>query len=435
MDNRGLLLQKLSLRLFLLFFFLTFIGTSTGAYQIDSTRVRPKQEMKKNLGRKLIKVPSLIIYSPFWLTERVADFSTNEIILSRPARRFASFIKRIYRVWGFYPTGSYGANPGLSGGLVFSSKKILTEDEMFKIKGTYSTHKYQRYYFRYTPPAKFKSFRDARLMIEYQKKPFESFYGLGGGSRRQNEVAFTLEEGNIVGSFAIPVSPRTKFGFEGSYRIINIFNGEDPDLEGDLDSIKIKLDLDDSDIRSTRFWSGRISIAYDWRDNPVRPSKGGLEQIAMTYHHGVGRDHDLGYLTGQLDLQHFVNLYKERIVAVRLLVEGISRPDNTSPLPFYLKHSLGGKDNLRGFSNRRFVDNHLILMTVEYRYAIYFGADMFIFLDEGRVFNTFRDNFSLSNWRYSAGFGLRLWNREGMILKTEIAFGDEGNRFYLQLLM
>jgi outer membrane protein assembly factor BamA len=435
MDKCGLSLQKLSMRLFLLSCFLAFICTSAGAYQIDSTRVRPKQEMKKSLGRKLIKVPTFIIYSPFWLTEKMVDFSTNEIFLSRPAKRFASLFKRVDRIWGFYPTGGYGGNPGLSGGLVFTSKQVFTKGERLKIKGTYSTHKYQRYYIRYTLPSKFRPFCDTRLLIEYRKKPYESFYGLGGGSHRRDEVAFTLEEGDIVGSFSILLSPRTKFGFEGSYRIINIFDGEDPGLEGDLDSIKSKLNLVEHDLRPTRFWSGGISVAYDRRDNPFQPSQGGLEQIAVTYHHGIERGRDLEYLTGKLDLQHFFNLYKKRIVAVRLFVEGISRAGDTSPLPFYLKPSLGGEDNLRGFSARRFMDNNLALMTIEYRYPIYFGAEMFIFLDEGRVFNSLHENFSLSNWRYSAGFGLRLWNREGMILKTEAGFSEEDSRFYLQLFM
>ena len=74
-------------------------------------------------------------------------------------------------------------------------------------------------------------------------------------------------------------------------------------------------------------------------------------------------------------------------------------------------------------------------MSIEYRYPIYFGADMFIFLDEGRVFNSIRDDFSLKDWRYSAGLGLRIWNRNGLLLKTEFAFSDEGSRFYLQFMM
>lgn len=425
----------LQTRLFHIFCILVIICSSAGAYEIDSTRVRPKPETKKSLGRNFLKVPTYIIYSPFWVTEKVVDISANEIFLSRPAKRFASLFKQVDRVWGFYPTGGYGANPGLSGGLVLTSKKVFTKGERLKIKGTYSTHKYQRYYIRYTLPSKFMPFLDTRLLIEYRKKPHESFYGLGSYSSRQDEVAFTLEEGGIVGSFSILLSARIKFGFEGSYLSTNIFDGEDSDLEGNLDSIKTSLNLGENDLKPTRLLSGGISLTCDWRDNPWQPSRGGIEEIAIAYRHGVGRSHNLEYLTGRLELQHFFNLYKKRILAVRLLVEGIGRPGDTSPIPFYLKHSLGGEDNLRGFSTRRFVDNNLALVTLEYRYPVYFGADMFIFLDEGRVFNSLPDDFSLNDWYYSAGFGLRLWNRGGMILKTEAAFGDEGSRFYLQLFI
>jgi len=435
MNNLKRFAQKQTKTFILIFCFLVLFCFSADAYKIDSTRVRPKQEDNNSLGQKLIKVPTLIIYSPFWITEKVVDFSANKIFLSRPAKRFYSLFKQVDRVWGFYPTGGYGGNSGLSGGLVFTSKQVFTKGERLKIKGTYSTHNYQRYYVRYTLPSKFKPFRDTRLLIEYQKKPYESFYGLGVSSLQDDEVAFTAEEGDIVGSFSLKLSSRINFGFEASYRIINTFDGEDPDMEGNLDSIKSNLSLNDYDLLSTRLISGGISLSYDWRDNPFQPSRGGFNQIDIIYNHGIKRSDDIEYLTGYLDLQQFFNLYKKRILAVRMMVEGINRPDNTSPLPFYLKSSLGGEDNLRGYSTRRFVDYNSALLTIEYRYPVYFGADMFIFLDEGRVFNSLDEDFSLSNWRYSAGFGLRMWNPEGMILKTEVAFGDEGHRFYLQLLM
>lgn len=121
------------------------------------------------------------------------------------------------------------------------------------------------------------------------------------------------------------------------------------------------------------------------------------------------------------------------MLAFRLLVETIDPTGNSVDTPFYLRSSLGGNDDLRGYQTRRFVDNDLALVSVEYRYPILDHVDAFIFLDEGRVFGSITDDFSFRDWRYSTGVGFRVYNVSGLILSTLTAFGDEGTRFYFQL--
>jgi len=105
----------------------------------------------------------------------------------------------------------------------------------------------------------------------------------------------------------------------------------------------------------------------------------------------------------------------------------------TSPaLPFYLKSSLGGVDNLRGYRNGRFLDNDLAMASVEYRYPILEIIDGFVFLDEARVFNNLSDSFKWHDWKYSYGAGVKIFDDKDMMVRTFVAKSKEDSRFYLE---
>jgi outer membrane protein assembly factor BamA len=186
-------------------------------------------------------------------------------------------------------------------------------------------------------------------------------------------------------------------------------------------------------MQAARIWSVGMQLIHDWPDHPGQPSRGGHESISLQYQKGVDRSEDLKYVITRVDIRHYLNIYKKRLLALRVLVEALDRIGNSPAAPFYLRPSLGGGNDLRGYRTRRFTDNNLAMVSIEYRYPIWDAADAFIFLDEGRVFNPFTDSFTFSNWQYSAGGGIRIWSNGGLILSTLVAAGKEGARFYLEL--
>jgi len=125
-------------------------------------------------------------------------------------------------------------------------------------------------------------------------------------------------------------------------------------------------------------------------------------------------------------------LFKKRTLGLRILVESVDRPGASPSLPFYLKSSLGGVDNLRGYRNGRFLDNDLAMASVEYRYPILEMIDGFVFLDEARVFNNLSNDFNWHDWKYSYGAGLRIFNDEDIMVRAFIAKSKEDNRLYLE---
>jgi outer membrane protein assembly factor BamA len=406
---------------------------SADGYEVDTTRVRKPVKEHLNLGQKLLHVPEYAVRLPFLTVEGAVSVVTNEVVLTETVGRIKSMFGRVDRVWGFYPVVGYGSNSGLKGGLSFTSKQVFTKGERLKIKATYSTHDYQRYSLRYGAPNKFGVFRRPYIAASYRKRPWESFYGLGNDSDDDDEVAFTLEKGEFGFGWHHNLFSTTRLNIDNSYRILNIYDGEDPSVEGDLTAIADSLDLTPYDMRSTRIWSFGIGVSHDWRNHEGQPSAGGWETVGISYNKGGGRSGDLEYIVSWLDLRHYLNVFKKRLLVLRVMAEAVDPMGDAPDVPFYLRRYLGGEEDLRGYRTRRFVDNDVALASIEYRWPVWLRLDAFLFLDEARVFRSVTHDFSLNNWRYSAGGGLRVWNNDGVILSTTIAFGDEGMRFYLQL--
>jgi outer membrane protein assembly factor BamA len=269
--------------------------------------------------------------------------------------------------------------------------------------------------------------------VQYRKRPWEYFYGLGNDSRQEDRVAYTREQTAVEAVYRRPISGSLAARVQGAFTVDNIFDGLADHLVTNLDVIRESLNLRRDDTRSTRSVSIGGGIEHDWRDALGQPAYGGIERLTVTYHRGVGRSDDLEFVVTELEVQHFLNVFRNRILAARLLVREIDRPSDAPSLPFYLRSGLGGEDDLRGFSRARFVDNDLALLTVEWRYPVWRVVDGFIFLDEARVFSSLRDDFSFHDWHSSAGFGLRVWSDRALHAKALLAFGEEEPRLYLDL--
>lgn len=408
-------------------------ATTADAYEVDTTRVRKQVKTKRTLGQKLLWLPQTVIMLPLRTVEGTTNFVINDIIITKPVARISTMFAKVDRVWGFYPVIGYGSNSGFKGGFAFTSKQVFTKGERLKIKATYSSHNYQRYTIIYSAPNKFGAFKRPYFAAGYRKRPWESFYGVGNDSREPDEVTFSLEKAYVGVGWHHLLRPKVRLNFDGAYHAQNIFDGENPDFEGSLDSIASNLSLSTDDLSDVRMYSLGATLSHDWRDNEGQPSQGGFEEISVTLNQGVGRSSDLGYTITRLNIRHYVNIFKKRILALRVLAESIDPVGHTPYVPFYLRRYLGGENDLRGYRRRRFVDNDLALVSLEYRYPVWLKLDAFLFLDEARVFESITEDFDLTGWRYSAGGGLRVRNDESLILSMQIAFSDEGTRFYLQL--
>jgi len=175
-----------------------------------------------------------------------------------------------------------------------------------------------------------------------------------------------------------------------------------------------------------------LGARHDSKNRPGNPSAG-IEARATTAIYSQIGDDKFGFWKSTFDLKHFINLYYNRILMLRIAGE-ITEPFSNKDIPFYYLSELGRTGTIRGFERGRFRDRDMVLGTLEYRYPIWFrGIDALLFIDAGKVApDIFNDN-SENKFNVSYGTGIRFWNREGLVSKIEIGWSDDGMRIHFGL--
>lgn len=105
--------------------------------------------------------------------------------------------------------------------------------------------------------------------------------------------------------------------------------------------------------------------------------------------------------------------------------------------------SLGGTQRLRSFDGGRFYAGHMVLYGLEYRLnltderrpfdiiiakGVRTRIQLAFFAERGTVFDTWHDWWKIRKTSYGAGYRIVL---SGIIIRADVAPGDEGGRFLL----
>ena len=164
------------------------------------------------------------------------------------------------------------------------------------------------------------------------------------------------------------------------------------------------------------------AISYDTRSNNYYPLHGLFFKTTITYYHQFSLNNEAAQLLSpcfrrtsgaegvlnsqlstfnfQLDLRHYIPLYKELILAWNFRSE-IAVDNN---VPFQLLPTIGGQDLVRGIRQNKFKDNTLFALQTELRIPIW------RFL-KGAVFASIGDVYDYNNWHWATpkiGYGVGL---------------------------
>ncbi len=419
--------KYISLRSACLLVVLLSLGTTAAAS--DSTSVREPQPPERPFGEKVLDVFSEILKLPVYPVKGLAygavwtaTESPISQLLFRPPADFS-----------VYPIASYSSNAGLKGGLGLYSKNLFHQGDILRLKAYNSTHLYQRYGASLNSPRFFGDRLGLDLAIDYRKRPWESFYGLGNDSREADEVSYTLEQSDFRAALTWRAMGSTTIGFFGGYTICNITDGRNDERPRIISHIADTLGLAFNDYRNTRHLTAGARVEHDSRDHPGRPLKGGREKLLVAYNHGIDRSNDLEFYKVEADVSRYFHLARKRVLKARALFRRVDHDESAPSIPFYLRSALGGEEALRGYRTGRFVDNDLLVASLEYRYPIWTALDGFVFYEQGRAFRSTFDDFVLTEWKYSTGLGVRAWGQDGELGRLFFAVSREGVRFYAQM--
>lgn len=399
---------------------------------IDTTHVRKTEKIKKSTGEIIADIPGEILKFPFYTLE----FVTHTIAFNPPVSEVTKLIDLGAEAKPYIPVAGYGSRSGFKLGFGLRKLKNIAPTDFIKGKWYYSTNDYQSYKLKTRLEKLFTDRLGLDLYFRYKKRPRESFYGVGMDSDKDKEASYTLENTEFKVELPLRTFKKLYFSLIGGYTITNLYDGRHPDFEGDLDSIFDDPDfaLEPGRLDGSRYLTFGSSLEWDNRNSRGQPSRGTHAYASFIRYAGVNRSDGLDFSQYRVDVRQYLNIWRKRILALRAYLQRFDANDaNTLATPIYLASTLGGRDGLRGYSRGRYIDNDLAMVSAEYRYPVYDGIDAFLFLDEGRVYEKMTDEEFFTDWKYSFGFGFRVWNPRTVIATFQVARSDESTKIYFEM--
>ncbi len=286
--------------------------------------------------------------------------------------------------------------------------------------------------FNYTDPA----FSDGRYFLNFGASFFKNatsrFFGLGERTVEAAETNYTAREGRANWRFGVYANEVTQVAIGQRVRDVQLqrgatdlpFTGERfPDVDGvQGESIII---------------GHRASFYYDTRNNLFSPTDGMAVTAYAELNQNVRNGDHPVFSRYELEVKKLFPSESKRAI---LVVRADLQATLGRQVPFFEQSSLGGQNNLRGYGVDRFIDKHLISVSIEERIHLArakvagVAADFEIapFLDTGQVFSSFKD-VSFKDYRMTPGVGFRGIVRPNVVGRIDYGFSKEGGAIFAGL--
>jgi hypothetical protein len=249
------------------------------------------------------------------------------------------------------------------------------------------------------------------------------FYGVGNESVKDDRVNYGLKALEAGGSATLKPWWWYRLGGGVAYR-----RYEDREGSGSHPSIETIPSIVPGLFSDSRYTQTTAFTAIDWRESPGYTRSGGL--YSVTFNDYNDADDVFGFRRLDVDLRQMVPLLKEQwVLAFRGLVTMTDAADNQL-VPYYLLPSLGGSRRHRGYSDFRFQDENLLLVSGEYRWMPSRIVDMALFVDAGKVTSD-RSDLDFNDLKTAYGIGVRIHGPALTPVRIDVAHASEGWRIHL----
>ena len=298
--------------------------------------------------------------------------------------------------------------------------------------GAYTEQIERRLSFSYTDPAFSHGRYSLNFGASYFKNATPRFFGLGQATSESDQTNYTGREARMNWRFGIYANEVTQIAVGQRFRQVSLQRGAT-----DLPFTGEQFSAIDGVQGETLILGHRATFYYDTRNSLVSPTDG----MAVTAYAELNQnirngDHPI-YSRYELDVKKlFPSESKRAILVVRANLQATIG----TQVPFFEQSSLGGQNNLRGFGVDRFIDKHLVSLSIEERIHLVrtkiagTSADFEIapFLDTGQVFNDYRD-VTFTNYRMTPGIGFRGIVRPNVVGRVDYGYSREGGAIFAGL--
>jgi hypothetical protein len=286
-------------------------------------------------------------------------------------------------------------------------------------------------YYEVRGGASFRHLAGNRVRIDLHARRMDApqvhYYGPGNDSSVDAKTNYRLEAGLFDGRIsAMPFRRILSVGATTGYTMLNVGPGQADEIPS---SERLFTPRNAPGInRQTNYLHGGPFIELDWRDQPGDPHRGGA--IGVNYHWNVDRvGGAFSFRRAQMYIEQYLPLLNEkRVIALRARTT-LSYTRSDEVLPYYMQPTLGGPNDLRGYSQFRFYDKNAMVLNAEYRRELGPPLDLVLFTDWGKVFSK-PGALAFSELHGSGGVGFRFKTRSSVIMRIDVGFSQEGVKFW-----
>jgi len=251
------------------------------------------------------------------------------------------------------------------------------------------------------------------------------FYGTGNDTIKGDRVNYRRRSADVGASATFKPVRWYRIGAGVAWQLL-----EDKEGLGTRPSIETRYTTATAPglFTDTRYVQLSAHTAIDWRESRGYTRRGGLYSIGINQYRD--RDERLGFHRVEAELQQNIPILKEHwVLAFRALAQTTTEKDGQA-VPYHLLPSLGGARRHRGYTDFRFQDRHMLLLSGEYRWLPSRVLDMALFVDAGKVAAE-RGDLDLDGLKTAYGIGLRFHGPNVTPLRVDVAKGDEGFRIHI----
>ena len=286
--------------------------------------------------------------------------------------------------------------------------------------------------FNYIDPA----FSNGRYFLQFGGSFFKNatsrFFGLGQDSLEGNETNYTAREIRANWRFGVYANEVTQIALAQRVRDVQLqrgatnlpFTGE---RFGDVDGVT----------GQTTIVGHRVSFHYDTRNNLVTPTDGMAITAYAELNQNLRNNEHPVYSRYEVEVKKLFPSESKRAI---LVVRADLQSTLGTQVPFFEQSSLGGQNNLRGFGVDRYIDKHLLAVSIEERIhiartrlaGVMADFELAPFLDTGQVFGNFKD-VSVKDYRMTPGLGIRGIVRPNVVGRLDYGFSREGGAIFAGL--
>lgn len=316
---------------------------------------------------------------------------------------------------GLYPSSGFA--PGAAFRHAFGHARL-------NIGGAYSVRSYKKAYASLNFPELLNEKLEILTHVNWTDATQVPFYGVGNDTTKDDRVNYGLEGFDVGGTIAL--KPTRWFTIGGGASLLQI---EDRNGEGSRPPIGTIADTGVPGLFTDTNYRDLVGFArIDWRESPGYTRRGGLYSISL--HDMHDSDNPLSFKRVDAEVQQFLPILNEHwVLAFRGLVQ-TTDVDGDNVVPYYRLPTLGGSKRHRGYSDFRFQDRHMMLISGEYRWIPSRVIDMAFFVDTGKVTAERRD-LDFDDLKTAYGIGLRIHGPTFTPLRFDMAHGKEGFQFHI----